>query len=355
MAGFVEAYIAKTHSVVKKPPPMGFLKPGAVPVSGFLAEEYLICDRWFSPLPAGTQANRSVAFSGTTHIDDNVTKLIPHDPLVLDWLDARQIPWRVYHAGLSFFLLFGTFAEALGPKFRSIRRLASDFQSDPDENPPQVIFIEPEYEDSPIHLGYVPNDNHPPLPMGPGERLLLEVYQALTVNPARWAKTLFVVTYDEHGGFYDHVPPAPIRMDAPAGADYEPFTSTGVRVPTFVVSPLVDRRAVCSATMDHTSILQLFGERFGSGPDDYSPAVTQRREQGVASLSDVLSSAPIRSDTPVPPPAPIVTAASVTRDPSIALSENQQAFIVAAHACKDADLPAALDRFPELALLTDPE
>jgi phospholipase C len=355
MAGFVASYVKKTQSVVKKSPPMGFLRPKGVPVSGFFAEEYLICDRWFSPLPTGTQANRAVAFTGSTLIENNVRRIIPHGQLIFDWLEARGVPWRVYHSGISFFVLFGAFAETFGPNFRSIRRLPSDYQNDPDPNPPKVIFIEPEYEDSPIHFGFAPNDNHLPLPIGPGERLLLEVYQALTANPARWARTLFVVTYDEHGGFYDHVPPVPIRMDPPAGAEFsEPFTSTGVRVPTFVVSPLVERRAVCSATLDHTSILQLFGEMFGSGPNDYSPEVTARRQQGITSLSQVLSPGPIRDDTPTPPPAPIVTASSVTRDPNQPATELQDAFLEAARACRNANPAAAIDRFPELAMLKDP-
>jgi phospholipase C len=354
MRGFVESYVEKTQSIVKKPPPMGFLRPKGVPISGYFAEEYLVCDRWFSPVPSGTQPNRAVAFTGSTLIDDNVKKIIPHDELIFDWLDARNVPWRVYHSGISFFLLFGAFSEAFGPRFRSIRRLASDFQNEPDPDPPRVIFIEPEYEDSPVHLGYVPNDNHPPLPMGPGERLLLEVYDALRANPSRWAKTLLVITYDEHGGFYDHVPPPAIRMEPPAGADYIPFEFAGVRVPTFVVSPLVDRRSVCSETMDHTSILQLLGEMFGTGPEDYSPPVTDRRNQGIASLSEVLSAGPLRIDQPTPPPSPIVTAASMARRPDEPLTENQEAFGQAARECRNADPTAALDRFPELAMLKDP-
>ena len=196
MRGFVKAYVQRTHSVVTEPPPMGFLVPSAVPVSGFLAAEYGVCNRWFAPLPAGTQPNRSMAFAGETLIDENAGLSIPNRGLVLDWLAQRRVRWRVYHSGLSFFVLFNS-PHVLGPHFRSVRRLAQDFMDEPADKAPQVIFIEPEYDDSPVHFGFAPNDNHPPLQMGPGELFLHNIYAALTANPARWAKTLLVVTYDD--------------------------------------------------------------------------------------------------------------------------------------------------------------
>lgn len=252
MGGFVASYAKKTHSAVSFPPPLGFLRPEGVPVTGFLASEYLTCNQYFSSLPAGTQANRAMAFAGESLIENNVTGLIPHRGLVFDWLKQHDVSWRVYHSGLSFFLLFGE-TEVLGSNFRSVRRLAQDFQQEPTDRAPQVIFIEPEYEDSPVHLGYTPNDNHPPLPMAPGEVFLHGIYTAMASNPARWAKTLLVVTYDEHGGFYDHVEPPNVRFEPPPGAKFtEPFETTGVRVPTLVASPCVEREGTSDALFDHT-------------------------------------------------------------------------------------------------------
>jgi phospholipase C len=352
MAGFVQAYVDKTQSTVKRPPPLGFLKPKMVPVSGFLAREYGLCDRWFAPLPTGTQPNRAVAFSGTSRIDDNVIGLIPYDELVFDWLEARNVRWRVYHSGLSFFLLFGRIDDALGPHFRSVRRLAQDFLDEDPAAAPQVVFIEPEYEDSPVHLGYVPNDNHPPLPIGPGEVFLHGIYTALTRNRARWARTLLVVTYDEHGGFYDHVEPAPVRLDpAPNARFTDPFETTGVRVPALVASPWVPRGGVCKARLDHTSILQLLAEKFAGGPNDYSPEVTRRREQGIESLSRVLALPAPRADVPAPPAAAIEAKSIVRGGAKKSQTENQVAFAAAARTCLASDRPRALDRFPELAVL----
>jgi len=355
MGGFVRSYVEKTHSRVKKPPPMGFLKPKGVPVSGFLAEHYTVCDHWFSPLPAGTQPNRSMAFTGTSLIENNVTGLIPHENLLFDWLDERHVRWRVYHHGLSFFLLFGMFDAAFGDRFRGIRELARDLLDEPASEAPQVMVIEPEYEDSPVHLGFQPNDNHPPLPLAPGETLVHTVYGALTRNPARWAKTLLVVTCDEHGGFFDHVIPPDVRLDPPAGSVFAsgPFLRAGVRVPTLVASPWVPRGGVCAATLDHTSVLQLLGERFGDGPESYSPAVAARRQQGIESLSRVLTLDEARSDVPQPPAAPITARTptrAAAREPE---TENQAAFAEAARACLGADRRRALDNFPELAILPD--
>ncbi|MCA9551614.1 MAG: hypothetical protein KC933_16370 [Myxococcales bacterium] len=169
MGGFVEAYRAKAPDRRVCSAPMSFLRPQDVPSTGFIAEHFAVCDRWFSPIASGTQPNRAMAFTGSSRIDDNldlpVLKAIPHRPkeLVFRWLSERRVPWRAYHSGLSFFSLFGNVLDlVLGPGFRNVRSLHSDMLKAPDADDPRVIFIEPEYGDSPVHLA-TPNDNHPPL------------------------------------------------------------------------------------------------------------------------------------------------------------------------------------------------
>lgn len=181
---------------------------------------------------------------------------------MLDWLTQHDVRWRVYHSGLSFFLLFGLLDTALGDKFRSVRQLAGGLATDSPDTVPQVIFIEPEYNDSPVHFGNILNDNHPPLAIRPGEHFLRDIYVALSTSP-HWPTTMLIVTYDEHGGFFDHVPPLPIKSALPSGALYmDPFMTTGVRVPTIIASPLVQGGSCYSGCLDHTSILQLFAEMF---------------------------------------------------------------------------------------------
>jgi phospholipase C len=300
MDGFAKSYFAASpNNRTTKPDPLGFLLPGDVPMSRFLADNYAVCDRWFASLPAGTQPNRLMAWSGTTYIDGNGF-LPPHDPLVIDWLERNGVRWRVYTSGLSFFLLLGS-TDAFGPNFRGIERLAPDVMGEQPGDFPQVIVVEPLYGDAARIVGGVPNDDHAPAPVGPGELFLRKVYDALTRNSARWARTLLVVTYDEHGGFWDHVPPPAIAYAPPAKATFtKAFESLGVRVPGLVVSPLVSPKHVSHTVLDHTSVLQLLAEKFTPGTP-YSPAVETRRQAGVGSVSAVLDLSVPRPDLPIAP------------------------------------------------------
>lgn len=346
MSGFVQAYVEETHSVVETPPVLGYMTPASVFMSNFLAHNFLVCDRWFAPLPASTQPNRSVAWTGCSLVDNSVARIIPHRDLVLDWLTAHEVRWRVYHSGLSFFLLFGLLDTVLGDNFRSIRQLAGDLAADSNDTAPQVIFIEPEYDDSPIHFGNIPNDNHPPLAMGPGEQFIRDVYATLSRSP-RWANTMLIVTYDEHGGFFDHVPPLPIKSAVPAGALYsEPFTTTGVRVPTIIASPFVPSGTCYSGSLDHTSILQLFAEMFAGDRRKYSEDVNLRLDQGIESVSSALIKTQ-RTDIPVAPATPVMVQ-QLIRSTKLVLNENQKAFVLAGQNILTYDSARAIGRFPEL-------
>lgn len=338
MRGFVKAYDSPDNpDRTDRPPPMGFLSAADVPVTSSLARAYLVCDRWFACLPADTHTNRLMSLSGYTLIDNSPTvPILPDQTTMLDWLTARGIKWRVYRNGLSFFTLIPKYlpAVAAGDGFRSVSQLSGDVLNEPDATFPQVILVEPSYIDAPVSLEDPPNDNHPPLPIAPGEAYLKRIYGALTANPDRWAGTLFVVTYDEHGGFYDHVPPPAVVAPVPPGASYSvPFSSAGVRTPGLVISPFVKQGSVFSGQLDNTSILQLLAERFAPGPDGYSPEVNARRAQGVQSLSAVLDAAPARTDVPDPAPPPEAPAGVV---PAVrpASSPMQKTFAEAARRLK---------------------
>jgi phospholipase C len=346
MSGFVQAYVESTHSVVEAPPPLGYLTANAVFMSNFLARNYLVCDHWFASLPADTHPNRAMAFTGSALIDDTKVRLLPYRDLMFDWLTQHGVRWRVYHSGLSFFLLFGDYELVLGPHFRSVRQLAGDFATEPDDTIPQVIVVEPEYGDAPVHFGFTPNDNHPPLPMGPGEHFLRDVYTAL-VNSPRWQTTMLVVVHDEHGGFFDHVPPVPITSPVPPGALYtDAFTSTGVRVPALVASPFVRRGSCYSGLLDHTSILQLLAEKFAGDRRAYSDDVNWRLDQGIESLSSVLSPEQ-RQDVPAAPATPVL-AVQTLRATNPLLTEREQAFALAAQRLMAYDRGRAIRQFPEL-------
>lgn len=351
MSGFAEAYYRASGSKVNDPPPMGFLSPADASMSSFLAAQYAVCDNWFAPLPTDTQPNRSVAYTGYSMIDDTKPRPIPtiKGSFVFEWLKAHNVSWRVYHCGISFFTLFDRFDEVLGPNFRSFRQFPGDFESESVSEMPKVIYIEPEYSDSPVHFGWTANDNHPPTPVGPGENFLRDIYRLLTRDPAKWNRTLLIATHDEHGGFFDHVPPLTIPTPVPPGALFSTgFESTGPRVPALIASPWIAPGTVCKGAMDHTSILQLLSEKFAGTPD-YNDEVKRRRKLGIQSVSQVLAQPLAQPRTDIPPPPQDIISSSVVMAPSTEpQTDSQQAFTEAAKKLLKYDRTRALEKYPEL-------
>ncbi|MET0180490.1 MAG: alkaline phosphatase family protein [Novosphingobium sp.] len=303
MGGFVEAYV----KLSKKPPPephmvMGYYDAAAVPTFDFLARNFCVCDHWFAALPLGTQANRLMAMAGESRLVDNSGLFLPEQPLVYDWLAEHEVPWCAYQSG-GFFPFFSLMAKWLPEittsltlselggrgRFRRYKNFRKEWKST--KKMPNVIFVEPQYGDGP-HKD--PNDDHPPTGVAPGQALLADLYGVLTSNPARWARTLLIVTYDEHGGFYDHVAPLPL----PTTIAGQLIATTGPRVPALLVSPHVAAGQVFDDPLDHTSILQLLDERFAGGRG-YSPAVA-KRQASLGRIADALAAAP-RATTPAIP------------------------------------------------------
>jgi phospholipase C len=284
MNGFVQAFENEFHTSEDHPPVMGLLTPQSLPTTAALAAAYTVCDRWFACLPTSTAPNRLMSMCGDTNIDDTGT-FLPDQTTVYDWLLSHGVRWRVYAAGLPFLTLMKRVARLLlTSHFRRLGDLKDDVLNDPADQWPQVIFIEPDYYDCPIHL-QAPCDNHAPLAMAPGEAFLAQVYGWLASNPARWARTVLIVTYDEHGGFFDHVAPLALKYRNPqAGVS---FDSTGVRVPAIVAGPFASP-GVSHTPFDNTSILQLLAERFGRPGERYSSTVAARAGT-MASVSTVLS------------------------------------------------------------------
>jgi phospholipase C len=138
---------------------------------------------------------------------------------------------------------------------------------------PAVSWIDPRFKDLRV-LGPDSNDDHPPSDLTAGQDLILTIYHALSAAES-WAKTLLVITYDEHGGFYDHVPP-PAATD-----DHAEFQRLGVRVPALLVSPLVAKSSTSTKLLgeafhfDHTSIIKTILTRF-CNTDGQIPKLTSR-------------------------------------------------------------------------------
>jgi phospholipase C len=310
---------------------MRYQTPDKVPVLDFFARNFRICDHWFSPLPASTQPNRLMAMAGYSLIDGNV-KVLPNHVLAYDWLNAHTVRWRVYHQG--FFPFFSIMPRwlpeiATSDKFRAFDRFATDLELENDDTFPQVIFVEPIYTDAP-HNEAEGTDDHSPSSVTGGQRLMLDVYSTL-VRSRHWDNSILIITYDEHGGLFDHVQPLPV--ETVAAGRYRSFPTTGIRVPAVVVSPFVSKGSVCDAEFDHTSILRFLGQKFGMG-GGYSPEVDGRARVG--SVADILDLAAPRPDRPQPPdPAVIVAATTTLPSPLPPSNQNVEAFKQVAQQMKD--------------------
>jgi phospholipase C len=308
MGGFVASYMTRSPPPAEPSSVMGYYKAGAVPMFDYLARNYAVCDHWFASLPTGTQANRLMAMRGESPILNNASWLLPEQDLAYDWLHRHSIDWCVYQSGrfLPFFALMprwlpeiaGSLAFEPRGRFRRYSRFHEHWRSG--EPIPPVIFIEPEYTDGP-HTD--PNDDHPPTGIAKGQAFLSDIYNTLTSNPTRWKNSLLIVAYDEHGGFFDHVPPLSIP-GSPGGA---PIGTTGLRVPAFLVSPHVTAGVPFNGQLDHTSFLRLLADRFDGGKP-YSPAVAERQTR-LAPLASALDGPAVMRRTPDAPPGPLAAAA----------------------------------------------
>jgi phospholipase C len=326
MTGFIKSYFA-AQKTDRSPAPMRFCRPQDIPITAALARRYLVCDRWFSSLPDDTMPNRLMALCGYTEIDTTsglkpVVHPLPDQRTIFDWLSDKGEPFAIYvdadpianFIPPTNLLLMNNQGKHFD-HVHTLEQLETDWHSS--QPAPSVIYIEPFYNDFATVLGLTGNCNHPTLPANSGESFLRHVYTILTSNPERWAKTMLVISYDEHGGFFDHVQPPDIGYKPPPGhtwTDPTPFTRLGVRVPGIVVSPLVEMGKCFKGTLDHTSILQLIVERFGDLAVDlpkFGDAVA-RKEQKIQSLSATLTQAEPLTDIVMLPAPPHVAGPSTS-------------------------------------------
>lgn len=330
MDGFIKTYFA-SQQVDRAPIPMRFCRPEDVPVSAALARAYSVCDRWFASVPADTQPNRLMALSGTTLIDttDNIKPpfhLLPDQPTIFDWLEMKKRNYEIFvdarpiedvGAPSNLLLMKSQWGHVI-KHGHALDALASRWKAGP---APDVIYCEPFYNDfATVIGGGHGNCNHPPLPVSYGEDFLNRVYTTLTSVPEKWKRTVMVICYDEHGGFFDHVAPPGMEYAPPpknTWSNQGPLKTLGVRIPGIIVSPLVDPKTCFHGLLDHTSILQFMVELFGAPSDlPFFGDAPARRDHGVLSLSRALTRTSARADIPQVPPAPAASGTAITPPPT---------------------------------------
>ncbi|HXO40833.1 MAG TPA: alkaline phosphatase family protein [Thermoanaerobaculia bacterium] len=291
MDGFVRTY-ADAHGLTVGPRIMGHQPAANVPTYDAMARDFALGHRWFASHPGPTFCNRFYELTGHLNIDpqgfwefSNSSPLRPvFTKTIFDFLSEQKVSWRYFEHGYCFLRFFeshtfnatniATFDDPV-VGFLNLARTG---------NLPSVTFIDPHF----IELPPDGNCDGPPADIKEGQQLVRKIVEAVVTSP-QWSKTLLIVIYDEHGGFYDHVPP-------PAAAKVSPesLPTYGVRVPAFIVSPWIkpgtvfgkdgpdvavgrptgtaaaaDRSVLRSLHFDHTSILKTIARRFMSKSPPY--------------------------------------------------------------------------------------
>jgi phospholipase C len=299
MSGFLEDYRDNARALLGSDPSlaelrqvMGGFAPDALPVITTLARSFGVFDQWFAAVPSETFCNRAFFHAGTSlgwvsnAADGGFAKWLdaPATPTVFNRLEDAELPWRVYYDESQVVSLTGFLgAPALEPywqtNFRGMRQFHQDAR---DGKLPAYAFIEP-------RMMFDHNSMHPPT-RGPSsadpsrtttavadmlaaEALIAEVYEAIRTSAAPHGSnamnTTLVITFDEHGGMYDHVPPpAAVAPEdgAPVGEAGFRFDRLGVRVPAVVVSAYTEAGSVFSDQLDHCSVVSTLSHVHGLAP-----------------------------------------------------------------------------------------
>lgn len=293
--------LTRAHEVID------YFTPNHIPVFSALAENFVLFDRWFASVPGPTNPNRAYLTSGTSagHGENdnafNVSGL--QQTSVFEQLTNKGISWKNYENSTKSsppFLPDALFYQWTGSSTTAKANVVpiDDFYQDAKNgNLPQFSWINPEC------CNYM--SMHPSSPINMGENFVKGIYEAVRNSP-QWKETLFILTWDEHGGFADHVAPP---TDVPPGDELS-YTETagdgknytfhfdrlGVRVPTVLASPWVGKGLVQNKPADgkadftHTSILKFVSELWGL--DSFGPRVDWS-----PSFGEVLTTE-FRDDTP---------------------------------------------------------
>jgi phospholipase C len=289
-----------------------FDTPNQLPVMFQLAREFVICDQWFSSMPGPTWPNRFFLLAASTGGLDHSPS--PFDIVtattvegyrfengnIFDLLDDYCIEWKIFE-GDEFpvsFALSGMNLNALQGRFEDFE----DFQSELSKSDfnPQFVFIEPKYGAHEFDVTgpgdfTCGNSMHPVDDVTRGEKLVKTVYEAIRNSP-HWEHSLLLIVFDEHGGFYDHVPPPTAvppgdTMTESYIQHHFQYDQLGVRVPALVISPLIPRGVIDHTVYDHTSMLASVERLFGMRS-------LTNRDKAANDFLHLLSLATPRPDTP---------------------------------------------------------
>ncbi|XP_054785129.1 non-specific phospholipase C3-like [Prosopis cineraria] len=290
---------------------MNGFKPGRVPVYEELVKEFAVCDRWFASVPASTQPNRMFVHSATSHglTSNDTKKLIGGLPqkTIFDSLEENGFTFGIYFQSVPSTLFYRNLR-----KLKNVDNLHSfdlSFKKHCAEGKlPNYVVLEQRFWDL---LSIPGNDDHPSHDVSKGQNFIKEVYESLRSGP-QWNEMLFVIIYDEHGGFFDHVPtpvtgvPSPDGIVGPDPFKFQ-FDRLGVRVPALFISPWIEPGTVlhepsgpeATSHYEHSSVLGTVKKIFNL------PEFLTKRDAWAGTFEVLLTRSTPRTDCPVTLPEPV--------------------------------------------------
>jgi phospholipase C len=333
-AGFILSYSQQPHvTPTIADTIMKCMAPATVPVLTKLAQEFAVCDAWYSSVPGPTWPNRFFVHAATSKGYLDNSQFRNYDMLsIFENLSSAGYTWRNYYHDVSqTWSLQRLQTEANKANFYSFGQFSADAKNG---LLPNYSFIEPKY----FSLFGEANDQHPPHDIRAGEALIADVYNGVRNSPL-WEQTLLVVLHDEHGGTYDHVTP-PAATPPDGYTSQFAFNRYGLRVPALLISPFIPKGTIDHRTFDHTSIPATLKEIFGL------PSFLTQRDATAQTFSDIASLETARTDAPSTvtaaaarvetgvahaTPDSIAQARAVGQVSTAPLSDLQQALVALAH------------------------
>jgi phospholipase C len=258
---------------------MGYFTKEDLPFTCGMASTFPIADRYFCSAMAQTDPNRRYLISGTSLglIDDTFPPELPPNGVIYEQFDKYGITWKDYYSSAPTLGVYLAYLEETNPLSKGCVKIDQFYLDAAAGNLPAYSLLEPDYDHS---------SEEDPQDIQFGDQFMGRVVNAVMSSP-NWPTTMLIWTYDEHGGYYDHVPPPAaippddIPPNLKPGDPPGTFDQYGFRVPSGVVSPYSREDFVSHTVYDHTSILKTVEEKWNL------PALT-RRDANANSLFDML-------------------------------------------------------------------
>ena len=307
MLGFLQDYYARYMVDWQGLDVLWTYTPAQLPLINSLARHYAVSDRWFSSVPTQTNPNRAYSICGTSagrEANANLQANEHYDlPTIFNKLADAGKSWGLYYEDIwhdkKCFTEY-TFPHMSSAGNGEVGTMSQFKASAANGTLPSFTYLEPKWGYGKGTLYVQGDDYHPPTLVAPGDQFLWDTYLAIRNGP-QWSKTLFIVTFDEHGGTYDHVGPpwTAINPDGITGTKWGfKFDLYGTRVPTLLISPYIAPRTVFRAPsgsalpFDHTSFISTLLLWAGVSP---ATAGMGKRVASAPRFDGVLSSTPVNT------------------------------------------------------------